>query len=844
MRVPTNITPRTQRPTGEVPFVQNRAGAAAASGAQLGNQLVQAGNTLGSVGGLLRQQATQAQRFGVMQNFSAFQTSVDEKMVELKRNADPAQGNFADQATAAYSNWEADWLDTVPDDFYDEFATRAADVKSSIARDALAFQYERTDAFFRQGVNDQLNVSLQALDQDGSIVNLDAQRRNIDEFIDATALTEAEKLSLRRQAYRAIEGVSYKSEVRRGNLDMGALGVGSAPGEAVDLLLEFDGSSLENGLDYETNRELLGERVKEAEAAAVEGVGSLDRWAALPSRARGALISLVDDLGGLPASVKQAIDSGDLNEVAQAVADLSGTDDDRRAVEAKIILGTEQMPEGMLDADPRFANIPYEDRLALRADAEREAAAQQTADQAAALAQQKSAINDLELNLMDGAAGQYEIDQAREAGWLTDASDVKRLQNIIKEQNEGLVAVQQIQAMVNAGMTGNPADEEFRKAFNAYVGTGGEAALRQRDQTFVRDYLVPAVRTLGDLPTSATGLLGAMIRSQDSEQALFALDTLAQLEQASPEAYNARVSEEVQADVEYWRGIKDYYAADAVLEAVRGGNTQEARTRTTMLRKEAETLIADGDVEINLRQTLAPNGWFQGDAAMVAGTDDLLQRDFNQIFEREYAREGNLERAKQNTLTAMGKVWKVSEAGGQRLLMKYPPEVTYPKWNDSHDWLTEQGLAELRANAPGREIENFQLITDEQTISEFQEGRTGGSSGPSYVVIYPDPETGQLRVPTVKRPGAGGELFDTGVPLRLSFQITPEMEAAKAADFATKQENLAYETAIETFQNAQRHSLHTGVPIPEEVQQAYDDAVAAQGAPRSTMTVFGNYGTR
>lgn len=829
MRVPTNITPRTERPTGEMPFVQNRAGAAAASSAQLGNQLVQTGNTLGSVGGLLRQQAQQAQRFGVMQNFSAFQTSVDEKMVELKRNADPAQGNFADQATAAYSNWEAEWLDTVPDDFYDEFATRAADIKASIARDALAFQYERTDEFFRQGVNDQLNVSLQALDQDGSIVNLDAQRRNIDEFIDATALTEAEKLSLRRQAYRAIEGVSYKSEVRRGNLEMGALGVGSAPGEAVDLLLEFDGSSLENGLDYETNRELLGERVKEAEAAAVEGVGSLDRWAALPSRARGALISLVDDLGGLPASVKQAIDSGDLTEVAQAVADLSGTDDDRRAVEARIILGTEQMPEGMLDADPRFANIPYEDRLALRADAEREAAAQQAADQAAALAAQKAATNELFTNLYDGAAGQYEIDQAREAGWLTNYDDIKKAQTIIKDRNEALGGVQMIQGMINSGMTGNPASEDFRKALNAYIGPVGEAAMRQRDPDFVQNVLIPSARQLGDLPTETVGLLTGMMRSADPQQALYALDTLSQLEQASPEAYQARVTAEVAGDVEYWRGIKDYYPEDQVLAAVRGGTTQEERTRVKMLREEARTLINEGEVDVNLLSTLGDMpGWQMGDPIMTAGASQALDADYQQLFEREYARDGNVEKAKDRAVKALGRVWNTTNVGGQQLLMKYPPElVGYETWNGSHDWITEQGRADLGLD----EGQSFQLISDDQTRAEFQAWQTGAAPRPSYLAVYTD-ETGNLRMP----------MDEQGRPQRLFFEITPEMDAMKAEQFNERNANLENETAIDLFNEAQRHSLHTGVPIPEEIQENYDRAVEAQGVPRNRAMVFQNWG--
>src|SRR5690606_27196924 len=113
-------------------------------------------------------------------------------------------------------------------------------------------------------------------------------------------------------------------------------------------------------------------------------------------------------------TVQRAIASGDLMQVAEAVDSLSATDGDRRSIEAQIILGTSDMPEGMLDADPRFANIPYEDRIALRADAEREAAAIQTAEDKAAKAAKEAAINDLKVGLYDGNLGQWDIDQLRE----------------------------------------------------------------------------------------------------------------------------------------------------------------------------------------------------------------------------------------------------------------------------------------------------------------------------------------------------------------------------------------------------------------------------------------------
>lgn len=808
MRVPVKITPSTQRAAGGIPFVRGGGNAGTQSQANLGNSLIQAGNTLGSVGGLLQEQAKQARRFGMLQNFSTFETTVTERMAELKRGADPALGNFADQATANYANWEDEWLKEVPDEFYDEFKTHAATIKANVARDALAFQYERTDAYFRQGVSDSLNLSLLALDQDGSLENLDRQRAQMDEKINTTTLSEAEKVALRRSSYSNIEKAVYKKELVREQLEAAATGAGSVSATASDLIMEFSGGDLENDLTYEANVALVQERVAEAEAAAIAGIGDTGTWQALPKRAQAAIISLVDDLGGLPELVKEAIDSGDLATVATAVSAL-GDGEGRREQEANLILGTTDIQERRLDADPRFANISYEDRLALRADADAVAAAQQAAEQKAAKAAQDAAINNLKVNLFDGNAGQMEIDQAREEGWLTDYTDIAAAQKLLEDRNGGIAMTQRMQQMLQMGMTINPASDDDRKMFNAYIGKEGEAALRSRDPDYVTNVLVPAVRTAGDLPTEATGLLTAMTRSQDPAQALYAFDTLSQLQQASPEAYDARVSEAMASDVEYWRQVKDFYPADMVLDTIRGGTTQEGRVRTQMLREEARTMLKKDEApKVSIAELGDAAGWRLGDPTMAVGTENLLTTDFNTIFEREYGRDGDAGKARDRTMVALSKIWKVSDVGGSQMLMKYPPEaVGYQKVDGKYDWLTQQGREVLGL----ADNQNFQLISDEQTRNEFQSWQVGGAEAPSYLVVYTN-EEGQLDYPK----------DDTGMPMRMNFEMTPEVQAEKEASFNRRQVQGVYENFMTTYNRAKLHSLQTGVPIPQELHDEAD----------------------
>ena len=92
MRVPQSYTPRTSRASGELPFIRQVSQPDAATGAALGQSLMRSANALGSMGDLINEQAQQARRFGVLQNFSAFQATVDTRLAELKRDADPALG--------------------------------------------------------------------------------------------------------------------------------------------------------------------------------------------------------------------------------------------------------------------------------------------------------------------------------------------------------------------------------------------------------------------------------------------------------------------------------------------------------------------------------------------------------------------------------------------------------------------------------------------------------------------------------------------------------------------------------------------------------------------------------
>lgn len=109
----------------------------------------------------------------------------------------------------------------------------------------------------------------------------------------------------------------------------------------------------------------LARRVPEFERRAAAAVGE-ERFAALPPNARAALISVAYNYGTLPARIRNAVQSGDVNAIAAAVEGLAGDNQGinarRRREEAAVIRGANAMAPA---ATPVNAMAPPPDATAM-----------------------------------------------------------------------------------------------------------------------------------------------------------------------------------------------------------------------------------------------------------------------------------------------------------------------------------------------------------------------------------------------------------------------------------------------------------------------------------------------
>lgn len=762
-----------------------------AFGAGIGRGLQALGQGAFDAGTRLDQVAEAAQRVKVLRNYTDFNTRVNNYMEELQNNAPLDTQDLQAQAESGYRKMEEEFLGSVPDRFQDEFKVRTSELGVGVSNQARTVQGQLNDAYFTSAAQEQYNVLSSELGLDPSITNLELKRAQLNELLDAADISAPRREQLRMALEPGLEKIAYRQQWVD-QLMQESLGLAGATPTAIDLIEQFDG-----GTDDEN--EIL---VSAAQDVAIEDIGG-DTWDALPARARGALMSLVADLGSVPESVVVAAQNGDLVGLAKAVAELGG---ERRQAEAERILsiGPEELG---VDANPSFNNISYEDRVNLRRDAETEVNAAMAAQAKLQLAANNARINGLMVGLYDGTAGLTEIDDAREAGWLTDYEDINRAHTIYEKRNEDVALAGRVQSVLDNGGTFDPTSEDDKKALNAFVGQKGLQALQNMDGEFATNFLLPLVSKGGDVPTDVAGTLTGMARNKDQTKALWAIDLMAQIQEVAPEAFSQRFNAQIESDVNFWNTRKDYMPQDELMKVINGGFTTEQVSRTKLLRQEAaEKMRTDPSIQADLVKQLGGEGWFGTNASLPPTdpwTNSAMNADFAMLFQDEYAKYGSVEEAKKGALAMMKRVWgPTTVGGGWPKLMRYPPELQYPAMAGSHDWIKQQVYDE-GIILP---TDQFELIADDQTEAEVDAAQSGGPP-PSYILV-------RLRdgVPYIQT-GLDGR------PMRQYFSVTDEVRRQERVWRKAREAEFTQADLERALGNAMDNSLSTGMPTPEDAYQ-------------------------
>lgn len=766
MKVPTLTSPRARVVDDTANYSTFRSDPSA-FGAGLGKALE-------GLGAVIQQREEKTDRFTAITNFSEFETEAAAKLQEAQRNA-PADGKgFARTAEDAYDKASEEFINTrVPASMREEFRARIAQNRQGIVGRALDFQYKQGDAYFKQGIAKQYEAARSALDPrlGGDPKNLETQRQKLTETIDASDLSEADKLALKNNMNAGLESVGYRAAVAANVrapyddipanvgqiIDSAATRYGQDPAVLRRIAwLESKGdpsaqnkNSSAGGLFQQTD----GNAKDYGVANRFDPGQSADGAARFLRDNRNMLIKVLGrepTVGELylahqqgPQGAKRLLEHPDelaVRVVGPSQVKLNGGTADMTAREFANMWISKAEGVGDIDKNPAFANVPYESRLSLREDATRDAVAEATAEAKAKKAQYDASLNSLLTNIHDGVAGQTDIDAFRARNPSMDFGDIGKMDKALKDYNEGLGLAASGQAMLNAGRTFDPTSTDDKKRVNAMVGKEGLGAIEEMNQDYVNTSLLPLVQGTGMIPTDVSGLLTGMVRGTNQQRALFALNTLQQMADANPRAF-AQLPEDLQKDVGVWNARKGKASDEDIMKALNPGTSIEQRNADKELEKQAKDFLSSKTDKVPTIETLVKNymkdkdSWLPFSGSTSAGTvpwaTQALYQDFQTEFVDAYKKTGNVEDATTLAGQALDKRWAETSVG-RPVLMKYPPESVYPAYRGGYDWISTQ----VRKEHNLAEGSDFQIISDattEQEVAAFKAGKL--DRPPSYQVV-------------------------------------------------------------------------------------------------------------
>jgi len=351
-----------------------------------------------------KEEVDQATRFETQRRFLEFSASQDDALQQEGQKAQPGAFGFKEGFQESYKKNAQQFFSTIPEGLKPEYDSKLFQVEDGLAGRALTFEREQRKGYYTNTVNDGLVLIENKLYENPAAFDTNLAEGNA--FIDSIPdedVSPIAKDAMRRDWKKkaqlaSLNGLPPKARVEAlgegVETDVAAFGSGREAAKAVvrkkegfrsspywdvnahrvgygsDTITKADGSIVKVRPGMTVSREDaerdLDRRVVEFENIAIKKAGRRE-WGALPPAAQAALISVTYNYGNLPSSVANAVKTGNIGSIASAVEGLAGHNNGinagRRRSEAALIRGQ----GGVVGVsggkvDPRFADIPWNER--------------------------------------------------------------------------------------------------------------------------------------------------------------------------------------------------------------------------------------------------------------------------------------------------------------------------------------------------------------------------------------------------------------------------------------------------------------------------------------------------
>ena len=811
----------------------------------------------------------QLTKFKTMVDYNAFETSVNDQHLALKQQAKPDQANFREVADTEYTNLSNKFLETIDPSLQDEYKVKIADLGGKISADARSFQLTQQNAYYKQGVDQAADTAKQAVENKPD--DMEVWQKKVEDQIDASGLSEIEKAEMKRLNAESIQGIGYRKAYEQHKLQTQGV-----KNELTDALrrgaaeLGIDPVDLATVISYETrgkfSTSIRGGKDNKYIGLIQFGPAEQLKYGARQGQSyaeqMGAVVAYLKDRGFKPGmsildlystinagspgrySASDANNGGAPGTVADKVRDQMGGHQ-KNAI--ALFGGQYEVPDD-IDENPRYQAVTYEDRVALRKQGDQNASEILTARSNMQKAASEAFKNQLMLGILDGKMGQKELDESRQYGMLTDYGDIKAAQDLIDKKSAEGSDLRAAQDKLDSNGLWDFTNSDDKKLANTWFGASGQGALANGDAKYFDGVLKPFVQKSHMIPPNAIGMLDAMSRTTNPKQSLFALNALASLHDAEPDAYERQVPGEVQDNVEFWQARRNLFDEKETLDIIGGRMTSEQRAARTVLGKEADDFLNNPKNESyttfdTVLQAITPDTWMPfestAQAPVWASAKLSMQNEWQTLVKENYIKSGDWTIAQQLAIKQLSRTWGETDFGGRKTLMKWPPnKVGYKPVAGSMKWIEDQTRTDLRL-MPDVPI---QLISDDTTQGQFFATQKWESQGygtnivsgtvhamsrptpPSYLVAVQGPDGWKLAT------NADGQI------VRQHFEMTPALKAEEQASFEIKMMEDELKQDFLRLTEAGNMAQVTGQPVPQELYDTYNAKRVVVDKAKEDMT--------
>lgn len=321
---------------------------------------------------------------------------------------------------------------------------------------------------------------------------------------------------------------------------------------------------------------------------------------------------------------------------------------------------------------------------------------------------------------------------------LSDEAQKTLVNELRKSRSDQMALIDTLSDLNNEDVYIDTANSDTRKALDNLYDNAIEGA-DPRDDAADIGAAVNITRRTGRVPKSMFNALRSGVMSDDPEEVAHSIEIANRMQVEDPRAFTMHDgrSNVLNALSDYkvlaGGGMTATEAAQAMIDTrdVPKNVSDQARELSKDL-KPKDILQEFDDANFNEPRFGTKNQDHDVKTLMPDYLEAVMMGEYKTLFETEYKRVGNFERAKQRALDTLGRVYGPNHVTGDMRIMKFPPQKVYGAFNGSHDWMTEQVQTEITEFA-GTEIgsENIHLVSDAQTRREVSM-----NEAPSYQVYY------------------------------------------------------------------------------------------------------------